>query len=521
LKLLKRLSAPIGALVLLSGLAEVLISPERSVVVSTLLAVGMVLVLLGVFLNLKEIADGFRGRAVREAGGGLAYIIIVAVVLSLLNFLAVRHHKRFDLTQQGAFTLSEQTRQILAKLPREVDVRAYYYGNTGAERKMKDLLEEYAYQTPEKFRYRFIDPLKDPAQTKADGITQEQSIFLRSAGASTTVVTPDEEGITNAVLKVTKDIVRTLCFAIGHGEKDVKESGPEGYSAFQEAIEKQQSKVEAFSPGLGVPGKCAVVVVAGPEKPWLPAEAEKLREFLDRGGAAAILLDPGQDSGLESLLGRYGISFRHDLIIDRVSALFGGKPNIPMVPADGYGSHPITKGFRYQTFYPLATSLTLASPPPAGVSLQELAKTTPLSWGEMDYEKEAKTGKLRLDSNDLQGPLVLAAVATREAPSAPAPQTQAAQKPSKPETRLVVFGDSDFPCNSYFSATSNGEIFLRATNWLAGQEELVAIRPKSNLPTFVTLSQRQASLIWIVSILIAPATILVVGAFIWVRRKKL
>jgi hypothetical protein len=155
------------------------------------------------------------------------------------------------------------------------------------------------------------------------------------------------------------------------------------------------------------------------------------------------------------------------------------------------------------------------------VTLQALAKTTPLSWGEMDYEKEAQTGKLRLDPNDKPGPLVIAAAATRSLEGAPATPPSDSAKPSKPETRLVVFGDSDFPSNAYFNATSNGELFLNAANWLAGQEELVAIPPKSRMPSIVTLTQRQASLLWIVSILVAPAAIVLVGTGIWFRRRKL
>ena len=221
-------------------------------------------------------------------------------------------------------------------------------------------------------------------------------------------------------------------------------------------------------------------------------------------------------------MSRYGVTPGHDVIIDRVSALFGGKPDIPMVPADGYESHAITKGFRYQTFYPLATSLTLASPAPTGVELQALARTTPLSWGEVSYEAEAPTGKLRMDPKDKQGPLVLAAVATKKIGEAPPPSPAPAEaSKSQPETRLAVFGDSDFASNAYFGGTSDGELFLNVVNWLSGQEDLVAIGAKSRAPVLVTLSQRQASFIWIVSILIAPAAILLAGTSIWVRRRKL
>src|SRR5262249_50799824 len=158
-----------------------------------------------------------------------------------------------------------------------------------------------------------------------------------------------------------------------------KDSTEQGLSSFQTAAEKQQAKIEPFSPGMGIPEDCAVVVVAGPQKPWLAGEGEKLQEYLDKGGRAAGLLEPGIHAGLDALLAKYGVTPDHDVIIDRVSTLFGGKPDIPMVPADGYESHPITKGFRYQTFYPLSISLTLASPAPSGVEVQALARTTPLS----------------------------------------------------------------------------------------------------------------------------------------------
>jgi ABC-type uncharacterized transport system involved in gliding motility auxiliary subunit len=205
-----------------------------------------------------------------------------------------------------------------------------------------------------------------------------------------------------------------------------------------------------------------------------------------------------------------------------VSTLFGGKPDIPMVPADGYESHAITKGFRYQTFYPLARSLTLASPAPSGVELQALARTTPLSWGEMNYEKEAPTGKLKLDPEDHPGPLVLAAVATRKLDSADVKAASTQQgKSSGLETKVVVFGDSDFASNAYFSGTSDGELFLNAVNWLAGQEDLVAIGPKAQGGSRVNLSQQQVTLIGATCVLAIPGSVLIAGVILWARRRRL
>src|SRR5262249_21289671 len=120
MNLLKRFATPAGFLILLSSLACYLILPERPALVSVLLAMGGVLVLLGFLLNLASILDRLRGRAVREGGGDAAFIAIIAIVLCLLNFLAARHHQRYDLTEGKAFSLSDQTKKILGNLPRVV-----------------------------------------------------------------------------------------------------------------------------------------------------------------------------------------------------------------------------------------------------------------------------------------------------------------------------------------------------------------------------------------------------------------
>jgi ABC-type uncharacterized transport system involved in gliding motility auxiliary subunit len=521
MKLLQRLAAPAGGLILIASLSLHLASPEQGVLVRTLLGAGLVLTLLGVFLNLGAIASRLRGRAVREGSGDVAYIILVALILGLLNFVAARNPRRFDLTEQKSYTLAEQTRKILAGLPREVQARVYAYPNTRAEQTLQDLLEEYASLAPVRFRHRFVDPLKNPAMAREDSVTQENTVVLESGPQTTTLVLPDEEALTNGILKVTRDESRSFCFAMGHGEKDVQETGQQGFSAFAAALEKQHAKVETFSPALGVPEACAAVIVAGPRKSWLPTEREKLQAWLEGGGRAAILVDPEVDSGLQPLLERYGIGVENDLIIDRASALVGGQADIPLVPADGYESHPIVKKFGYQTFYPLATSLTVAESPPSGVRVQALARTTSLAWGEKSYAAEAPTGRLKMDSKDTPGPLIVAAAATRPVGDPSALPADDSVRKAPQETRLVVFGDSDFPTNAYYGGSGNGQLLLNTANWLAGEEDLVAIPPKSRLPRIVTLDQREATLIWTVSMLFAPATILIVGAAIWFRRRRL
>ena len=67
--------------------------------------------------------------------------------------------------------------------------------------------------------------------------------------------------------------------------------------------------------------------------------------------------------------------------------------------------------------------------------------------------------------------------APRTAPARPQPTAEAGRT-AKPETRIVVFGDSDFVANGYLGIPGNRDLFLNTVNWLAQQENLISIRPR-------------------------------------------
>ena len=48
----------------------------------------------------------------------------------------------------------------------------------------------------------------------------------------------------------------------------------------------------------------------------------------------------------------------------------------------------------------------------------------------------------------------------------------------KPETRVVVVGDSDFASNGVLGIQGNRDLFMNMVGWLSQQENLISIRPK-------------------------------------------
>ena len=89
----------------------------------------------------------------------------------------------------------------------------------------------------------------------------------------------------------------------------------------------------------------------------------------------------------------------------------------------------------------------------------------------------------------------------------------------KKEARLVVFGDAAFIDNEYIRKMYNADLFLNTINWLAEEEELISIRPKTTRGSRVLMTPKETRDIFYMSVLILPEALLLFGLAIWWRRR--
>jgi len=197
--------------------------------------------------------------------------------------------------------------------------------------------------------------------------------------------------------------------------------------------------------------------------------------------------------------------------------LIGTDASVPV--AANYPSHPITQRFNFLTAFPLARSATPVMGGVNGHIAQTFVETSPKSWAESDVKALLTSGQVSLDEakGDKKGPVSIAAAVS--APSTePAKPGEAADGP-KPETRVVVFGDSDFVATSGLGIQGNRDLFLNTVGWLSQQENLISIRPKSPNDSRITLTATQQTNIMLLSLLIIPAFIFGSGVYSWWRRR--
>jgi len=274
-----------------------------------------------------------------------------------------------------------------------------------------------------------------------------------------------------------------------------------------------------------------VVVIAGPTIDYLPPEVEALRRYLNRGGKVLLMLDPPEGPNqptpnLIALAKEWGIDVGDNVVVDvsGVGQLLGAGPSMPV--AASYPSHPITDRFSVITAYPLARAVTPVQGGVGGRDTRPFIETSEQSWAETDLKALANGTPVSLDekAGDKRGPITIGAAVSTDAPEPPPAEAgqkagaEGADKP-KPQTRVAVIGDSDFAANGYLGVSGNRDMFLNTVNWLAQQENLIAIRPREAEDRRVTLTAERQRFTFYVSVLGIPLLVIAAGIFTWWQRR--
>ncbi len=461
----------------------------------------------------------------------LATLFFVGILVFLV-LIAERHPWRVDMTETGTFTLSEQTRNILNSLEQSLEIKAFYATAAPEQMKAQDLLETYRYASS-RINYEFIDPDRQPGMARHYEVRTYGTLVLEGYGKKQSIQNVDEESITNAILRLSKNEQKKIYFTVGHGEHAIEKSDKEGYSAVREALEKENLVVADLNllQHAQVPADAAAVIIAGPQKPFFPQELASLKASLESGGKLMVLLDPYRDGGLKQFLKDYGVDLSDDVVIDKLSRVFGGDYLMPVVMQ--YGPHRITENFDLATFYAEARAVIPAKEPPPDVQVEVLASTSENAWAEKDLEM-LKRGEASFDEKeDTPGPIsliVLAEIERNQTKPAEARDVQGkdGQEPAADDNEtkpnpglLIVAGDSDFASNTYFGLSGNGDLFLNMVNFLAEEKDLITIKPRGKSEQPMLMTQTQAWVAFFVVLVVVPLLVLCSGLAVYrVRRSQ-
>jgi len=496
-----------GLACLAAGIVRYFVTSEFNIYVQVLLGLGMILLLVYALGRPQELIQAFTGRRARYGSNVLVMSLAFIGILALINFLGARYERRLDWTQDRLFSISEQTRKVLADLDKPVKITGFFQEDDSRKERVQDLLKEYARHT-NLLTWEFIDPDLQPALARQMGVTDYGTLVFECEGRRQNTFGSEEQDITSGILKVSRAEQKVIYFLIGHGERSIDDYGQNGYTKVKSLLEKDNYQVKTTNLAVTptVPADAALLVIASPSKTFMDQEIEAVKSYLDKGGKLLYLTDPQLTSGLEeSILAKYGITVTNDIIIDPASSLLGDAAS-PLIT--NFRWSMITKDLRAAAFFPQSRSLAYANNPPQGVNITSFAETSADSWGETDLTNR----QARFDpEKDKKGPLSVGLQVTVE--------RRAGGVTLGPSSRIVAFGDSDFASNAFLDAFGNRDLFANSVNWLTEEEALISIRAKPPTDRHLYITAQEQILGIVTSVIFLPLAVLLVGAVVWWRRK--
>ncbi|MEY3990581.1 MAG: hypothetical protein RI985_1662 [Chloroflexota bacterium] len=442
----------------------------------------------------------FGGRSVRYGANATAMTLLFVAVLVMVNVLAVRYPQRIDMTATQQFTISQQTKQILAGLNGPIEIVGYFGSQDRAlETDVDNRLKEYV-SASSQVSYRFIDPDRDPVAARNDNISSYGEIIVKYGDRKISANGSDEKAITGAILQATQDVQTTVYFLTGHGERTIDDYNAQNISDVRTLLEENNFVVDTINLTVqsAVPLENTVLVIADPQQELSADENRLIGEYFQNGGRLIVLSDPLSPAPLTELMATWGLAWQDDMIVDQQSQL--GNPLAPAVLEYPYTD--ITRDLLGQaSVFNSVRSIKETSEPgsvPEGVDLRVMLQSSENSSAATDFTN----GQVQVQETDAVGPLLFGYAITVG------------------DGRAVVIGDADFISNGYLTvAQANGALFRNAVAWAATQDALISLPEPEFVDRRVFLTDSQSTLVFYSSVLGLPLLFIVSGIVVWWRRR--
>ena len=486
--------------------------------------------------------DSFRvARWIRFINLVLQAILFLALFAGL-NYIALNHAWRFDLTQHRRHSLSAETRSYLEQLDRNVRILVTISNDgldeeiTQAFRDISGLLREYAYLTANnprgKIEVRYLDVYQNRKEAEAQELKPNQVILLSENHRRVLTLmdfyrTKDlkreafrgESTLTAALLDVSSPEKKKIYFLAGHGEmrpEDVDRA--RGLSVIKDELRQRNFEIASLDLNLSrrIPDDAALIIAVGPQGRLQPFEEELFRNFLTtRAGRLMLLLNPGYPHGLENLLFDWGIIVQDNIILDADARsitdnnemrLWNFKPD----PASHITDILMNNGMSVIVGPARAVSDDLGRSIDDGLRVKKLIASSPAAWGETSYRIKNVMPEYT-PGQDLKGELGIMVISERLKP---------ANLPlSVRGGRLAVIGTADLVTNDRINTIGNLNLFLATVNWAIDRDTQLNIPARPIQRFQLALSAEEFVRLRIGLLLGVPGIVALLGLGVyWTRR---
>lgn len=481
------------------------------------------------------IAESVELRRVRTAAYAGLTLAFSSVFLLSMNYVVTARDVRRDLSYFKTTQPSASTLKMLEKLETPVNVILFWRKSDDVLQQVEPYFAALARHS-DKIKYEVQDSAFVPELCKKHRISGNGWVLLlqgegdKQKGQSLEIGTELTEargelrkldGLFQQNFTKLARPERTVTLTVGHGEYnsrgtsdkgDKDEDKGNGVRLMEEVWKRLNIKTSSLGVAEGlareVPSGTGAVIVVGPSKKFMPEEVDTLLNYVRKGGRLMLMLDPGNDDGLDPLLAGLGVVRKPGVISSEKNHLRRAHNDTDkiIVFSNRYSSHAsVTTASRYQA--------DIASIFVGGVALDRSpAPLTPKP--NVTFPLRSASGFYR----DLDGDFTRDSDEPEEIENMMAAVTVTAS-PGAPEGRVLIVGDGDFMTDKVSTNNGNVMVFIDGLAWLIGNEELNAeVSSEEDVP--IEHSRQQDKLWFYATTFGVPLPLLGLAAFVSRRRRR-
>lgn len=485
----------------------------------------------------------------------LVQIAILFVLAIMVNYLGFEHYRRWDLSRDKKFALSDKTKRFLQSMPGKARITVLFLPNNPIASDVQGLLTEYQYAAKGKLDIENLDPERHPSRAKAlfdkykivtgdevlifDYDTRNKAVKWSEMadvdqgnpmfGEQPKVTAfKGEQAITSALMELVEGKKNTLGYVLGHKEPPIAEAPPAAPPAepatspiriLKTFIENENirfQELNLFDVGA-IPAELKTVFINGPQYDFSDREMKLLRDFWEKQGRILLLLDPGAKTPkLNAFLFELGVKVNDDRLMAMVKTGIQEVALLRDVQAQFLADSPITKRLaEARGIFPGgACSLTLEPERvrAANMRLQPLVQAEKGYWAEADYNSgdQAKYQEDALRNGDA---IHTIAVSIEKGGSAD-------ERVQANSSRMIVVSNAMFIDDAAIRQDQQALDFISgAVNWLLNREQLIGIAPKVPQTLVFSIDEKALrNLRWLI-LFFMPLIPAVLGVVVWWQRR--
>ena len=464
------------------------------------------------------------------------FIIAIILVNVLLGYMTERFVWEFDMTKEQLFDISEDTKEVIDDMTREVTITVLADETVfrDAEQMLSnvyEILQRYEALGGGKIKVRYVNPNMNPKifeqyNTLGDlgnnYLIVESDLRMKSMSPNSLYnIKVDEESnisyfvgiraeqqLTSALLFVTQESVNTACWLRGHGEDYSK-------TQLDSILNKMNYDPQVIILAQDeIPEECTLLIINAPETDYGPDEIEKLDAFFKRGGDAIVALSPETSvalTNLNSFFEEWGVRYRSEFVLDNYQSI----SNMPfyVVPTITNIKN-VTDRLNTKNYYALVPGCMPIELTSTETSNHNLAVL--MSSSRRSYSKDLNEITLGYDydeANDPSGPFNMCVIS----------EYLATDKNMNYTRGDILFCSAGMISDTVLQASNylNGQFVEHVLDYISEYSDGVVIPDKNFESTMLNLLSWQSRLVLYIVVIALPLLILVAGILIWSKRRHL